>query len=269
MKLRLCDCFVGKRNLPLPRSLHKSRKDIGNEAVLEMSYEQKVRMELALWRREMLKPPTLFQKTARTVQTKINGVIPDRVHAFVTDSIRRMVETTLSGATYTTKKRDCIGVPLEDMDKSVQDALTWYKKTAALEGAGTGAGGLWLGLADFPLLLGIKMKFLFEAASRYGFDTNQLEERYFILQVFQLAFSSDAHRMRTYQAIENWESTKHEFTKLDWRMFQQEYRDYIDLVKLLQLVPGIGAVVGAIANYRLLDHLGETAMNAYRMRLYS
>jgi hypothetical protein len=53
----------------------------------------------------------------------------------------------------------------------------------------------------------------------------------------------------------------------DWRTFQQEYRDYIDLAKLMQLVPGIGAVVGAVANFRLMDKLGETAVNAYRMRV--
>ena len=57
---------------------------------------------------------------------------------------------------------------------------------------------------------------------------------------------------------------------MDWRSFQQEYRDYIDLAKLLQLVPGIGAFVGAYVNNKLVDKLGEYAMYAYRMRiLYS
>ncbi|HEU4470063.1 MAG TPA: EcsC family protein, partial [Flavisolibacter sp.] len=55
--------------------------------------------------------------------------------------------------------------------------------------------------------------------------------------------------------------------QFDWRSFQQEYRDYIDLAKMAQLVPGIGAVVGVIVNYKLLNKLGKTAMNAYRMRL--
>jgi hypothetical protein len=36
---------------------------------------------------------------------------------------------------------------------------------------------------------------------------------------------------------------------------------------MAQLIPVIGAVVGVIVNYRLIDKLGETAMNAYRMRL--
>jgi hypothetical protein len=45
--------------------------------------------------------------------------------------------------------------------------------------------------------------------------------------------------------------------------------DYIDLAKMLQLVPVIGAVVGAYANYKLLDRLGETAVNCYRLRIFA
>ena len=54
----------------------------------------------------------------------------------------------------------------------------------------------------------------------------------------------------------------------DWQTFQQEYRDYIDLAKLAQLVPVIGAAVGAVANYQLIKKLGETAKNAYRTRYF-
>ena len=49
---------------------------------------------------------------------------------------------------------------------------------------------------------------------------------------------------------------------------QLEYRDYIDLAKMAQLIPGIGAVVGVVVNYKLIKKLGTTAMNAYRMRLF-
>ena len=53
----------------------------------------------------------------------------------------------------------------------------------------------------------------------------------------------------------------------DWRNFQQEYRDYIDIAKMAQLIPVIGAPVGVVVNYRLIRKLRITAMNAYRMRL--
>lgn len=123
-----------------------------------------------------------------------------------------------------------------------------------------------LGLADFPALLSIKMKFLFDAANIYGFDTKRVEERIFILQVFQVAFSSTEKRKEILEIIEDWEERKTSLLDLDWKEFQQEYRDHIDFVKMLQLMPGIGAVVGAFANYNLLDQLGETAKNCYRIR---
>jgi hypothetical protein len=58
-----------------------------------------------------------------------------------------------------------------------------------------------------------------------------------------------------------------DINQFDWRSFQQEYRDYIDLAKLLQLIPGIGAVTGAFVNHRLTYKLGINTMNAFRMRL--
>jgi hypothetical protein len=68
----------------------------------------------------------------------------------------------------------------------------------------------------------------------------------------------------------NWKEKRHQLpadiNEFDWRNFQQEYRDYIDLAKMAQLIPGIGAVVGFVVNYKLIKKLGETAMNAYRLR---
>jgi hypothetical protein len=75
-----------------------------------------------------------------------------------------------------------------------------------------------------------------------------------------------------YQHIENWrqESLRlpEDINQFDWRTFQQEYRDYIDIAKMAQLVPVIGAPVGAVVNYNLIKKLGKTAMNAYRMRIF-
>ncbi|SDR01731.1 EcsC family protein [Virgibacillus salinus] len=229
-------------------------------------YELKVYEDLQTWRKKVLKQSGLINQLSKKAQTKVNGLIPERAHKIITDSIKNMVKATLVGSNITTKKKQPAGLSLYKRDEILQEKLASYRKTAVIEGAGTGAGGIFLGLADFPLLLSIKMKFLFEAAAVYGYDTDEYEERLFILHVFQLAFSSDDKRKETFHIIENWEAEKGKLADMDWRVFQQEYRDYIDLVKMLQLVPGFGAIVGAYANHNLLDTLGETAMNAYRLR---
>ncbi|MEK3980204.1 EcsC family protein [Psychrobacillus sp. FSL K6-2836] len=233
------------------------------------AYRWKVEEELFLWKRKMTKRTGLIGRTSKNVQTKINGLIPEKVHKVMTESIKNMVKATLVGSNIKMKKRLPIKRSLQEQDELLKEKLTTFRKTAVVEGAGTGAGGILLGLADFPLLLSIKMKFLFEAAAVYGFDTDEYEERLYILHIFLLAFSSEEKRKETLEIMENWEQQKDLIGEMDWRDFQQEYRDYIDLVKMFQLLPGIGAMVGAVANYNLLDQLGETAMNSYRLRLLS
>ncbi|PKG25984.1 EcsC family protein [Cytobacillus horneckiae] len=229
-------------------------------------YEQDVYKEVQDWMYKIGKKSRLFQRVSKQAQTKLNNYIPEKAHTMITDAIKNMVKMTLAGSNLTTKKPPMEELSLEEKDQRLAEKLTSYRKTATIEGAGTGAGGIFLGLADFPLLLSIKMKFLFEAAAVYGYDTSEYEERLFLLHIFQLAFSSDDKRRETLETIVHWDERKEELIDMDWRVFQQEYRDHIDFVKMLQLLPGIGAVVGAYANYNLLDHLGETAKHVFRLR---
>lgn len=236
------------------------------QSLIVEDYILKVRNELEAWKRKMIKRPGLFNRISKKAQAKVNELIPEKVHKIMTEAIKNMVKATLIGSNITTMKRQAIGMSLFERDELLKKKLSSYRKMAVIEGAGTGAGGFMLSLADFPLLLSIKIKFLFEAAAIYGFDTNKYEERLFLLYVFQLAFSSDEKKQETFHIIDHWDEKKKFLVDMNWQEFQQEYRDYIDLVKMFQLIPGLGAVVGAYANYNLLDNLGETAMNAYRLR---
>jgi len=99
-----------------------------------------------------------------------------------------------------------------------------------------------------------------------------IRERLFILHIFELAFSSQKNRRVVYEKMKDWELKKlnlpADINQFEWLKFQQEYRDYIDLAKMAQLIPIIGAPVGVIVNYSLLKKLGHFAMNAYRMRIF-
>jgi len=235
-----------------------------------MDYTESVLIELKKWQKQMLRKPSLINKLSKKAQTKINSFIPEKVHKAITETIKQMIRGVLFGAGIITTKRNTKD-PLEIKERLIEERIKWYKTTAAAEGGVTGAGGILLGLADFPLLLGIKIKLLFDIAAMYGFNVNEYKERIYILYIMQLAFSSHEERRNIYLKMADWhEHARHlpdDINKFDWRTFQQEYRDYIDLAKMAQLIPIIGAPVGVIVNYRLITKLGETAMNAYRMRL--
>jgi len=235
-----------------------------------ISYNQQALKELRTWQKKMSRRPGIFSRLSKKVQNKINSLIPDKVHSAITTTIKQMVRGVLFGATYATSGTQPYS-SLEATEAAVQEKIKFYRNTAAAEGGITGAGGLLLGLADFPILLGIKLKLLFDIANAYGFSTKDYRERLFVLHIFQLAFSSQEHRKNIYAQITAWDEKSKEIPEdihqFDWLHFQQEYRDYIDLAKMAQLIPGIGAVVGVVVNYRLINQLGQTAINAYRMRL--
>jgi hypothetical protein len=234
-------------------------------------YEQTALYELATWKDKMTRKPSVFNKLSSSVQTKLNSYIPEKVHKGITVVIKQMIRGVLFGARFTTKQK-VMHASLQETEIEVLKTIHKYKHAAAAEGGITGAGGLLLGLADFPIFLSIKLKMLFEIASLYGYSVKDYKERVYILHIFQLAFSSQEHRRQVFEQMNDWDRKKEQLPDdihlFNWRKFQQEYRDYIDLAKLGQLIPGIGAVIGYVANYRMVNHLGKIAMNAYRMRRF-
>ncbi len=232
-------------------------------------YDLKAGNELRKWQKKMQRKPSLINRMSKGMQNKINNMIPEKVHTAITTTIKQMVKVVLFGSKITSDPPRTEG-SLEVREAVVEEKIKFYRKAAAIEGGVTGAGGILMGLADFPLLLGIKLKMLFDIASVYGFDVRDYKERVYLLYIFQLAFSSQAQRQKVYVQLENWNHQQQAFptdiNQFDWRTFQQEYRDYIDIAKMAQLIPVIGAPVGFMVNYQLIKKLGNTAMNAYRMR---
>jgi uncharacterized protein (DUF697 family) len=236
-------------------------------------YEEQLAYELYFWEMELMKKPSFMGNLATKVQTKINSYIPKKVHQAITVTIKQMVRAVLFGATHTTSAMPDQQVSLLHRESLVKSKIDNYSKTGAAEGGITGAGGFLMSMADFPILIGIKIKLLFEIAALYGFDTKDYRERLYILHIFQLAFSSKVGSQKVYQQLQNWDQKlivlPESADQFDWQTFQQEYRDYIDLAKMAQLLPVVGAAVGAVANYQLLQKLGKTAMMAYRLRILS
>jgi hypothetical protein len=223
--------------------------------------------DLAAWRARITRPAGPLGAASRAVQRRINKIIPEKVHVAVTAAMAAMTKAMLTGADFVT------GAPLREgslaeREAKVAAAIRGWKTAAGAEGGAAGLGGFALALADFPLLISFKLKLLFEIAALYGHDGSVLGERLYMLHIFQLAFSDAEHRARVLAAMDDWDARPHpaDLADFDWRTFQQQYRDHIDLAKLAQLLPVVGAPVGAVVNWRLTAHLGETAMMAYRMR---
>ncbi len=238
------------------------------EDLITVVDEATVRAEVAAWRAKVLKPPGLWDKATRGTQDRINRIIPERVHAVVTAGVEAMTKGILFGSDLVTPR------PLADGSLAARElraraTIKTYRTTAGVEGGVAGAGGFLLAAADFPALMAIKVKMLGDVVGAYGWGGDTVRERLFVLHIFHLAFASARRRPGALAELERWIAGVDQpevITDYDWRRFQIEYRDHIDLAKLAQLIPVVGAPIGAVANWRLVDRLGETAIMACRMR---
>ncbi len=234
-------------------------------------YDKRAQRDLDLWIKSMEKKPNLGQRLSKASQKKINNLFPEKYHKFITLTVKNITRLALFGSKFK-KGQPLYGYSLKERENILKEKTNYYATAAVIEGAATGAGGIVSGLADFPLLMTIKFKFLFEVAGIYGFDVDDYRERLFILNIFELTFSSKEHVNKVFSRIKNWDEYKstlpNDINDFQWREFQQEYRDYLDLAKLFQMLPVVGALVGAHVNNKLLKKLSETAKNAYRMRVF-
>lgn len=229
---------------------------------------ERIRAEVAAWRARMLKPPGAWDRATRGVQDRVNRAIPERVHAVVTAAVEQMTRAILFGAAVAVA-RPPAAAGLAEREALARRRIEFHRTAASVEGGVAGAGGFVLAAADFPALMAIKARLLFEISGLYGWGGGQARERLFLLHVFELAFSSARHRPAALAKLDAWLADRDQPARIedfDWRRFQQEYRDYIDLAKLAQLLPVVGAPVGAVVNWRLVDRLGEAAVMACRMR---
>jgi hypothetical protein len=236
------------------------------------AYEQRTADEVEAWKKKMQGKPSIIDRLSKKMQVKVNSLIPEKVHVAITSAIKQMTRAVCFGAGFISPNPS-YGITLQEVDEKADKKIEFYARSAAAEGAITGAGGILLGLADFPLWLTLKMKMLFDLAALYGFDIKNYKERVYLLHIFELTFSNQSHRQKVFEIIKDWdhysETLPPDINEFDWRNFQQEYRDYIDIAKLLQLIPGIGAPVGAVVNLQLTRKLGRMAKNAYRMRWFN
>ncbi|WP_279286977.1 EcsC family protein [Heliobacterium chlorum] len=227
---------------------------------------------LIQWDREMLKKKTgLLDRMARQMQKKIDNIIPEKVHAAVATALEVAVKAFMAGVTLLPEPSEPRPATLQLMDEQASAIIQKYKKVAAIEGAGTGMGGILLAAIDFPALIAIKIKMLQEMAWVYGFDFRRPTERYYLIHLFLLAFASGEAQQRIYRKVRHWDrlpvkARPSADLDFNWREFYTEYREGIETKKTLGFIPVIGMPVSAWANFSLTGNLGDVAQNAFRLR---
>lgn len=173
---------------------------------------------------------------------------------------------------------------LKISDELANSVHNWAIAVAATEGAAAGGGGIALIAADIPAVLTLSLRTIHKIALCYGYKTNSEEERNFVLSVLSAAGSNSMaeknEALLTLKSIQviiqknTWKSIERkaatgacrELSIMTIRSLCKQLGINFTKRKALQVIPAVGAGVGAAVNADFLRDVGYAARRSYQQR---
>lgn len=264
-------------------------------------YENSVRNEIEEWKNYKEGILTkLFNAVTSPITWVVDKVVPDAVTKTIGKAVMGFFDM-LKDASYWTfsdksiiSKANNIGISIidckelkhrdiKDLDKLAQKFFTSNKIMAALEGAGTGLGGLVLIAADIPLLFGLCFRAIQQIGTCYGFDMEDPKMSMVVMSCLNVGLVTSAAAKSAALAdmaitaealMKNWTYKKIAETTQTGAFVQAlknitkklppKIAENITKKKLAQLIPILGGVVGAGFNYWYLKNVTTTSYMIFR-----
>jgi hypothetical protein len=246
----------------------------------ELSHIEKWEKEqsgLWFWERIGRLPFKILDKlTPKVIHEKI-GILLDEVGSYIQTggkyliSEKQLLRTIQENVDMEINQiQDVAGIPLSVMKQISQQISEKRIKTAMIQGASTGFGGLFTLAIDIPALLGLSLKTLQEIAVIYGFNPNDKEERVFIIKCLQFTSSDIVGKEAILKELSSFyrkEDTREAISQLQgWREVVFTYRDQFGWKKLFQMIPIAGLLFGAFTNRSMVKDIAEVGDMLYRKR---
>lgn len=165
--------------------------------------------------------------------------------------------------------------PLEKLDELAKSTFSQNQILAAVEGGGTGLGGLVFIAADIPLLFTINLRMIQQIGGAYGFRIDSPDYRPLVLSIFNVAASGG--RQAKTDAVREVSVAAAAFAndlaykgKIRGAFREQNRHLPREIVKnilgrkLAQVIPVAGAAVGAGVNYWFTTETAKTAFMLFR-----
>jgi hypothetical protein len=247
-------------------------------ALLEIERWEKEQKDLFIWEKVLRLPFVLLDRfTPASIRNKIGSLL-DEMGAYVTVGGKYVIEEAkvLSFLREASGNKDLVPsdvekLPLQTMIEISSKVTERNKTFAQVQGAVTGAGGVFTLAADIPAVLGLSLKVLQEIAYAYGYVPKQEEERVFIVKCLQFASSDVVGKRAVLKELSSMgmdgTSKRQVISSLQgWREVIAAYRDNMGWKKLIQMVPLLGLFIGAYFNKKLVEEVAEVGDMLYQKR---
>lgn len=255
------------------------------QQLLQENYEKNQYFQLAAWKTE---EPGVIAKVTGTVFKPVSwlmqSIIPEKSLQAGIETCHGASKSLLDAEGF--KRENNIATiaelkskTLEFCDATAEVVHNWAIGIAAGEGALTGATGILGMAADVPAIVTIAFRTVNKIAMCYGFENNSEEEdqrvlgilsasgantmaekqqALFELEQLQLASAKDSIKRTAEKTVTN------EATKIAIRALAKQLGMNLTRRKALQVVPVLGAAVGASVNGSFINDVAWTARRVYQ-----
>ncbi|MGG7057282.1 EcsC family protein [Clostridium tertium] len=158
---------------------------------------------------------------------------------------------------------------LKLMDSQGKKTKLINSTISTIEGGGLGILGI--GLPDIPLFIGMILKTVYEIALSYGFDYESDDEKIYILNLINVALSSEEEKLIYSEKINRIENDiifggdLNSSLDLEIKNTSKVLSNTLLIAKFIQGIPIIG-VVGSVSNYQVISKVSKYASIRYKKR---
>jgi len=231
---------------------------------------------------EALIPNGVQEAVGSAIEGCLSALASQTIKTFDREAIQRAVSAKASKLG---EAESPLFSQLQAADERARESWIFHVGGAAAEGGVTGALGLPGLAADIPALFSILLREIQEIGTCYGYDITAEHEQEYLLQILRAGFASNVKtKMAFIMSLKEFEQiligvawkkmaqdlagkqlTKHSLLAA-LRQFAKTLGLQLTKRKALQMIPVVGALVGASLNGTLANDIGKAAYISYRRR---
>ena len=234
-------------------------------------YEARQVENIAAWKAEFPNPfGELFRRAAQPLAKAAEAIIPDHVALLAIDAAYKASD--LAAATRDIEREAGVAdiaemrhQPLEVCDGLSRRVGTFAQGVATVEGALTGAGGVWTTLLDMPLLFTLCLRTIIKIGRCYGYALDRPTDKAWVLGAFAVALSSTKERrLELVARLREIEDIMIE--QSEEQVVVEEAAALLTQIEVFEDIPVFGAVTGAWLNLSVAHKTDVTARHLFQER---
>lgn len=234
-------------------------------------YEAEQVCQIAAWKAQHANPfAEAFKSITLPAAKVVEAVIPNSLVQYAIEKAYDLAEFTaaqedLKAQAGVSDLRDLRHKPLEECDRLATQVSLLWQAVAVIEGAATGAGGIWTTALDVPVLFALAMRTILKVGHCYGYPLDNERDRKYVLGILVVGSSSSREtkleRLGNLRDVEDWllEETQE-------NILTEEAASILFQLEVFEDVPGIGAFTGGLFNLAFLHKINVTAQRVFQER---